>query len=321
MEDQDRGPEDQALGALLRQAGARARPPAGARERVEAATLQALAARRRSRLHRRYAALGGLALAASVATVALLLRAPTEPPPSLRVARALDAETVDADGARAALVAGAALVPGTTVHAGRGVALALDGGSLRLDVATELRFGADGALELVVGRAYYDSHGPGGAGPAIALRTPRGVVRDLGTQFEVAASPAALRVRVREGKVEVEGVSDGIGAGVELMLDREGAAYARVALSGPEWAWAEALAPRLEIEGISADAYLRWVARESGLELRYATPSAEIAARAALLHGVLPELAPLATLEALLPATDLVHALDGNTLRIADAPR
>jgi len=311
--------EDEALAALLARVGPRTAPPVGARARIEAALLARQAALRRGwRL--RAVGWSGAALAASLLLAVVQLQPPAHLP-TLIVASADGASFLRSDGTTRSLPVGAAVTVGATIHAGAGVALGIgDGGSLRLAGESVVRYLPDGAFELAAGAAYYDSLGPSGRRDrAIELRTPFGAVRDIGTQYEARLTEAALRVRVREGRVEVEGASEALSAGAELMLDAGGARYAQIALTGEDWAWAERLAPPLPIDGATVDTYLRWVARESGLSLRYTSAIAGTSARATLLRGTLPPLAPVATLDAILPATDLEHSIESSELRIAYA--
>ncbi len=66
-----------------------------------------------------------------------------------------------------------------------------------------------------------DSRGSPGS---IEIRTALGTARDVGTRFEVRLGDGALRVRVRDGVVEVDhaGETHEAGAGAELTLDAAG---------------------------------------------------------------------------------------------------
>ena len=62
-------------------------------------------------------------------------------------------------------------------------------------------------LVLIVGTMYFDSGAATGAATGagtLEVVTSHGLVREIGTQFEVMSTSAALRVRVREGSVEIE---------------------------------------------------------------------------------------------------------------------
>ena len=54
---------------------------------------------------------------------------------------------------------------------------------------------------------------------------------------------------------------------------------------GDAWSWVEATAPAARVENPTVYRFLAWVARESGLGLRFATPAAEEAARNGKLIG------------------------------------
>ena len=83
------------------------------------------------------------------------------------------------------------------------VALRLAGTqSVRLHAGSRLRLVDGSVLDLLEGAVYVDS---ALKGQALQIRTPLGNVREIGTQFEVRLDDdlAALRVRVREGQVEL----------------------------------------------------------------------------------------------------------------------
>jgi len=96
------------------------------------------------------------------------------------------------------------------------VALAFgDSLSLRIDRQTRLRFDSREQVTLLSGVLYVDSGGVN-AVPALRIVTPAGVVRHVGTQFQVRVSGGMTRVRVREGRVlltRASGVPTDIAAG------------------------------------------------------------------------------------------------------------
>jgi hypothetical protein len=71
-----------------------------------------------------------------------------------------------------------------------------------------------------------------------------------------------------------------------------------------------------DMDGQPASALIAWVARETGRNLRYATPQVEQRAATVILHGEIRHLAPLEALEAMLATTDLWVELDGHTMEI-----
>ena len=193
------------------------------------------------------------------------------------------------------------------------LALRMAGGqSVRLHAGTKLRLLSESRLELLRGAVYVDS------GPAVSERaeleivTPLGVVREIGTQYEVHLGEGSetVRVRVREGRVSVSrnGESHDAGRGEELTVDSDGS-VARRALrpDAPEWGWALAAAPAMEIEGRTLDAFLDWVARETGREVRYADEALARSAETIRLHGTIEGLRPDESLRMILQGSGLDH--------------
>ena len=168
------------------------------------------------------------------------------------------------------------------------------------------------AIELTAGTIYVDS-GLGVRTNRFEIATTFGIVRDIGTQFEVSSSPAELRLRVREGLVqlyqdgpraELSGV-----AGEQVRIDSFGAIdRASFSTYDPEWAWASALADVPETDGQPLLGFLSWVARETGRALRF-QPGAEAQAQITILHGSADNLAPLDALEVMLKTTDFRYEL------------
>jgi ferric-dicitrate binding protein FerR (iron transport regulator) len=139
-------------------------------------------------------------------------------------------------------------------------------------------------------------------------------VSDVGTVFQVDVKPTAVRVRVREGLVQLDAAGrEGLlrsGAGEELELDeRGGLRHGIVPPSHPAWAWAEALAPPPDVEGRPLLQFLDWVAHETGRRVRFAAPEVEAQAREVVLHGRTRDLTPLQALDVMLSTTDLEYVL------------
>ena len=313
--------ERDVLGELIRVAGRRPTPPTDDYERVRAASRQAWLSKVRSRQRRQW----GYALAAGFATLAIGVAAvmqvmPLGPPPTI-------ATTAVSEGPVMVLTPGAdnwqriddtdvALVPETRLRTqldGR-VALYLARGlSLRVNYQTELMLLSAEQIELTAGTVYVDS-GLGVRTNRFEIATPFGVVRDIGTQFEVRSSPAALRVRVREGLVELyqdrqEPELSG-SAGEEFQIDSSGAVErAPFSTYDPDWAWVSTLADVPQTDGQTLVGFLNWVAREMGRSLRFSGPGAEAQAQTVILHGSAESLAPMEALEVVLATTDFEYAL------------
>ncbi|HVF61210.1 MAG TPA: FecR domain-containing protein [Thermoanaerobaculia bacterium] len=227
-----------------------------------------------------------------------------------------------------AVAPGAVLTAGTTVETGGGglIALRLAGGeSVRLDGGTRVRLTSATRLELERGAVYVDSAGAAGGG-GLAIGTPWGSVREVGTQFEVRMDPAggvALRVRVREGSVALvrqAGPEAPVAAGGELRLGRDGRlGRGRIEPQGAVWEWVLAAAPSFEIEGATLRDYLHWVSRETAWRLQYEDESLAELASTIRLHGSIEGMPPDASVAVVLPGSGLDYRLEGGALRITRA--
>ena len=171
---------------------------------------------------------------------------------------------------------------GTTLETDEGTAALrlVDGGSLRLDRGTRVQLSSGSAAVLEEGAVYLDVQDASG----VEIRTTLGVVRDIGTQFEVrlSADGNRLRVRVREGKVILRRGPDGHEAtvGEQLVMTIDGTLErGTTPLDGEEWEWVLESAPVPDLEGLDLLTFLRWLAREGGWSLRF--EDAELEERAA----------------------------------------
>jgi ferric-dicitrate binding protein FerR (iron transport regulator) len=181
----------------------------------------------------------------------------------------------------------------------------------------------DVALER--GAVYVDSAGAHptqhlqlGASP-ISIHTPAGLVRDIGTQFQVRIEARldgpGIRIRVRDGQVrltDANGVDARAGAGEELFSRPDGSDRSidrrPIAVTGSEWAWAERAAPPFSVEGRTLGAFLDWVSREGAWTVTFADRRFSEAARATVLHGrpdLLKGLTPAEALDVVLPTCGL----------------
>jgi hypothetical protein len=324
------------IARLLRLAGPRQRAPRERAERVRATVERQwrLAVRRRRRT-RQALWLGGVALAASVAGWLAVLRpeAPVPPAEAPLVATLEAVAGVPRTAAGVAALAPATLGDGLragawleTAAGDRAALRLLTGASLRVDVDTRLRLLSATRLELVRGAVYVDSGATPLAATLLEVETPWGVARDIGTQFEVRVPglPAsALRVRVREGRVELdrEGERHEAAAGLELEMDTTGRLARRpVAHNGPDWAWTLAIAPPFELEGRRLADFLAWVTRETGLRVRFADPALEYTTADIVLHGSLRGIPPDQAPAAVLPTCGLTHTVEDGALVVAASP-
>jgi ferric-dicitrate binding protein FerR (iron transport regulator) len=264
-----------------------------------------------------------LAAAASV-VIAFAIRGPIR-----TLAPVLVAHIDQATGSLAPLTAGGAVMSGSTVTTSVGtLAMTLTSGvHLRLDASSTARVDSATDVALERGAVYVDSAGAHPTQPSaspITIHTPAGLVRDIGTQFEVRLAGAGIRIRVRDGQVRVtdaNAVDARARAGEELFSRPDGSIDRRLsAVTGTEWAWAERAAPPFSVEGKTLGAFLDWVSREGAWTVTFADSSFSQAARATVLHGrpdLLKGLTPAEALEVVLPTCGLRHRIDGQRAVIA----
>jgi ferric-dicitrate binding protein FerR (iron transport regulator) len=261
-------------------------------------------------------------VAAISGVIALAIWGPLRTPAPVPV---LVAHIDRATGSPAPFTTGAAVMSGSPVTTSAGtLAMTLTSGvHLRLDASSTVR--ADSATDVALerGAVYVDSAGAQptrpGASP-INIHTPAGLVRDIGTQFEVRMTGAGMRIRVRDGQVRVNyaNAQDArAGAGEELFSNPDGSdrsiSRRPIAATGSEWAWAERAAPPFDVEGKTLGAFLDWVSREGAWTVTFANSRISEAARTTVLHGrpdLLKGLTPVEALDVVLPTCGLRHRID-----------
>lgn len=309
------------LADLIRAAGSREAPPADAYQATLAAATRTWRTKvRRGRQRRALAWAAAAGIAALSAAALLQWRLPASPQSDIaRVVRVIgtvqaldDRDWLPVSERQEPLAAGAQL---RTV-AGSRAGLLLEGGvSLRLAAASTVQIDSAQRVYVTRGTVYVDT-GPGRRDRAMEIITPAGTARDVGTQFELQVSGAALRLRVREGRVEIDrgDLSVSGTAGEQLSVDSLGRVTRTIiAPDDAAWQWVQGLGPAPDLDGRPATELLEWVARETGRVVRYASPAVRQQAERAVLHGNMKHLAPLEALEVMLATTDLGFALVGGT--------
>lgn len=199
----------------------------------------------------------------------------------------------------------------------RRAAIRLNGGqSLRLDLNTHVRLLSSRIVELDRGAVYVDSENPNTV--PVEIRTPFGIIREIGTQFEVR-SEGSLTLRVREGTVSFSTGRETIEIpqGTSLAIAGDGSRVTTpISPDAQEWNWVQTVAPTFAIEGRTVTALLEWVARETGTPVRYESADAEKMARSAILHGTLGDLRPAQAPEVILPTAGLRATREGSVLTV-----
>jgi len=315
------------LGALLRAVGPRPRPPAAleaeVRAAVEAEWHEVTAGLQRRRRYTGWAAAAGVAAAA----IGMWLARPLYLPEAGPVASVARLEGVveyrsDRHDEWAPLPAATALREGDELRTGLSgrVALQLASGvQLRLDQSTRVALNDAHHARLRRGGLYVDSGVQGqDDSRALALDTPAGTVRHLGTQYEARVSDGTLRVAVREGLVAIGG--DGVGivgrAGQQVTVRGGQATSTSLAANDASWAWIGSVTPPFAIEGRSVDEFLGWAARETGRQVVYASPQAAERARGIVLKGSTEGLTPDDAVSAVMSTTTLQWRLDAGRIRV-----
>ncbi len=320
MNDKERNetptPREDQLATLIRLANDSSAPPAHrlerAREVVHAHWRRQLRQRRGRGALRAGAWLAAAALLMTVVGLALWNGSPTEDRQAGRVV------AVAMHSGTAPVQVGQEVSAGFELDTGQGQVALLLGGrtSVRLDRETSIRVLSPTSVALDHGTLYVDS-GPMAGSMEVHLRA--GLIRDIGTQFEVRAREGAVRVRVREGKVilNTQGRSHEIAAGGRIEVNATGdVTRGKIAIHGDTWNWVTSMTPMLELEGLSARQFLDWAARESGWELRFADQDLEHAAESIVLSGSTGELTIQQALDAVLPTCRMTHQVDEGVLLV-----
>jgi ferric-dicitrate binding protein FerR (iron transport regulator) len=318
--------EEEVTVQLLRLAGAPPDPPADRTARVWAAVRREWRTRRQRRMIGNGVAIGLLA-AASV-TVAVWIRGRVEAPvnaPGIAVAQRIQGRPFIIRPFRGAdpapLSMSMPIYPDDVIEtdAESRVGLQLgNGGSIRIDHGSRVRLLTPVLIEVIAGAAYVAtadrSHG-------FEVRTTMGMLRDVGTQFEVHLTPALLRLRVRTGTVEIHRgtVIDTVAAGTEATVTTNGITVRPRPAYGSDWTWTTEVAPPFAIEGRTLETYLAYLAAEQGWTLHYADPAAAEAATRTILHGSVEALNADDALTVVLTTSGLEYRVRGGELFVSRA--
>jgi ferric-dicitrate binding protein FerR (iron transport regulator) len=194
--------------------------------------------------------------------------------------------------------------------------------AIRVDQGTTLHFESSHVIVLASGAVYVDSGPPRANKRSLEIRTPLGIVRNMGTQFEVRLQEDAVRVRVREGTVSFDrdGQRRTTTAGRELTAHAAGTiATAAIDVHGSDWIWIGRAAPPFDVAGKTLGQFLDWVTRESGYRVRFLDPALERSSRPIVLGGSIAGLSPTDALTVVLPTCGLRHRLIDGTVTIERA--
>jgi len=315
---------------VLRAAGPRQRPPEEVERRVREHLRNewhSIVAAERTRRRQRT----GLALAAGLAIAAVgvwQIGSPIAGPGAAVATVALASGDSRAKsgwlGGWRLIGDGAAVRAGETLTTGPGgrVAVTLPGGvSARLDSDSRVTFASAGRVEIESGALYVDAGRAGAATAAFEVVTPAGALHHLGTQYEVRLLGPEVRVRVREGRVELSNGGDTASrgsAGEQLTFGPNGAVErGTTPLFGESWDWVAAATPGLDIDGHSLAEFLAWAGRELGCSVVFASAETEGEAASIIVHGSIAGLTPAQALDAVLATTRLQAYIDDGHIVIS----
>ena len=231
--------------------------------------------------------------------------------------------------------AGQTLIAGNELVTGPQGRAALDlqhGVTLRLDTDTRIALAGMDRILVKRGAVYLDA----GASPSLAdpvrIDTVFGTTRHLGTQYEVRMAPAKMLVSVREGRVELSGATYTTRsalarpivaeAGEQLVVQSTGG-VTRGVIAGRDahWDWISDVTPPFAIEQRPLTEFLLWFCRETGRELRFASPQMEHAAGQVILRGSITGLTPDAAFTAVIATTVLGYSDENGRLTIRPLTR
>jgi ferric-dicitrate binding protein FerR (iron transport regulator) len=274
----------------------------------------------RVRHRRRWFLVGGTGLAAAATLVLFVV--PRQSPRIEAPARIPDAARVRSAGVGVTVTgSGTPLREGQVLEAGSGfstphgryASLELaGGGDVRIDGGTTVAVLDDRRIALTHGAIYVDV--ASGAGASLTVETRDGIVRDIGTRFEVRVSDRGSRIRVREGAVRLDrGASrHDAAAGTQLFVPVQGPVEsAPITEYDSGWTWTVLAAPSFPVEGRTLQAFLEWVSREGGRRVVFLDPMVERRLQGTVLHGSVDGLSVDQALSVILPTCGLTHRVDG----------
>jgi FecR protein len=321
-------PDEERLSRLLRAAGPRPPLPEDLKHSWDAHFRAELASARaqRNKLRRRSIASIAAAVVAVTAGLFALLREPAPTAPLIQVTSITgSARWSAAQGPEMALAQGQLLASGEAIYtAATGyVALRWAGYDLRLNSETRVSLADDGVY-LHRGELYASDNPAGISHIQLAITTPHGVIRDIGTQFTVKVGQEKTLATVRRGALQLQAGNTTHqaraepGSARQISIDSaQQIDSTQVATTGSHWQWIYHARPSFELAGQSARAFLQWSVSESGLELTYDSAAAKAYAQRTELHGSIDGLDPEAAIGPVLASTDLVAEVRGGVLHIA----
>jgi ferric-dicitrate binding protein FerR (iron transport regulator) len=227
------------------------------------------------------------------------------------------------DGQVLASRVGEELTPGTrvTTHGGRAAIVLANGVELRLDSNTDITLDTERSMSLAGGALYLDSSQRSGSPETVAIVARGTVIRDIGTRYEVRLFGRELRVRVRDGRVEVLstfGMREADRGG-QLRVTPSGILSSQTSISGADWDWIVRATRPPQLEGRPLPEFLAWAEREGGRPIRFSDPALERANRETIVYGAIDRLTVDEALDVVLPSCGLARRADADVITIVAA--
>ena len=210
---------------------------------------------------------------------------------------------------------------GIATNGGRATIALPNGVELRLDSETVVSVETGRRVSLTRGAIYLDSSNRKGPPEPIEIVARGTVIRDIGTRYEVRLSDQELRVRVRDGRVEVSsafGLREADRGG-QLTVTSSAILAGRASTSGADWDWIVRATPPPQLEGRPLPEFLAWAEREGGRTIRFADPALERANAATIVYGAIERLTVEEALDIVLPSCGLARRTDGDVITILAA--
>ncbi|HWI17709.1 MAG TPA: FecR domain-containing protein [Vicinamibacterales bacterium] len=218
---------------------------------------------------------------------------------------------------------GEELLPGTriTTHGGRAAIVLANGVELRLDADTDITLDTERSMSLARGALYLDSSYRTGPPETVAIVARGTVIRDIGTRYEVRVSDHELRVRVRDGRVEVLsafGLREADRGG-QLRVTSTEILSGKAPTAGADWDWIVRATRPPQLEGRPLPEFLDWAEREGGRSIRFADPELERANAATIVYGAIERLTVDEALDVVLSSCGLARRTDEDVITIVAA--
>jgi hypothetical protein len=324
---------DKAVETLLEQALPRPTPPSGdelmIREAVQT-EWQAVTGKRRGRTRLAQFAMAASVLLAVIASFNMLRDAGIAPVQVATINKSYGSILLGNQSQLNELSDFSTITAGQSIVTRTNSGISLEwgsGGSLRIDADTRIEFISAEEVYLRSGRIYFDSTPSeliagiprGSAETKFRIKTDRGTVTHVGTQYMASSNGTELTITVREGRVSMDGNyhNETVLEGQQLKVTGSNrASVADFPRHGAAWDWVEKTSPIADVDGRSVDEFLKWVGRETGLGILYESPEAAQKARAGILKGKV-DMDPRSALEFWMMGEDLNWRIDGGTIKVS----